>query len=109
MDISSFGTTNATDPFAKSEKGKDSSKIHVRMQQRNGRKCITTVQGLADDLDIKRIAKALKKTFQCNGTVNVDEEMGEILQLSGDQRTNIRSFFVDQQICTDDQIVIHGG
>jgi translation initiation factor 1 len=79
------------------------------MQQRNGRKCITTVAGLADDLDVKRIAKALKKTFKCNGTVHIDEEQGEILQLSGDQRTNIRAFFVDQEICHEDQIVIHGG
>ena len=38
-------------------------KVHVRVQQRNGRKCITTVAGLADDLDIKRICKAFKKNF----------------------------------------------
>jgi translation initiation factor 1 len=65
--------------------------------------------GLAEDLDVVRIAKALKKTFQCNGSVTVDQELGEILMLSGDQRTNIRDFFVDQQICHDNQIVIHGG
>ena len=100
---------NANDPFATKETGRDNSKIHIRVQQRNGRKCITTVQGLADDLDIKKIAKALKKTFQCNGCVNQDPELGEILQLSGDQRTNIRDFFVDQDVCFDDQIVIHGG
>ncbi len=109
MNTVKFGNVNDTDPFSKMEKGKDSSKVHIRMQQRNGRKCITTVQGLADDLDIKRIAKALKKVFQCNGTVNVDEEMGEILQLSGDQRVNIKEFLVNQQICHDDQVVIHGG
>lgn len=100
---------NANDPFSKKETGKDSSKIHIRVQQRNGRKCITTVQGLAEDLDVKKLAKALKKTFQCNGCVNQDPELGEILQLSGDQRTNVRDFFVDQEVCWDDQIVIHGG
>mmetsp|Transcript_1100 Transcript_1100/g.1108 ORF Transcript_1100/g.1108 Transcript_1100/m.1108 type:complete len:107 (+) Transcript_1100:68-388(+) len=99
------------DPFADNSAGKDhsSTKIHVRVQQRNGRKCITTIQGLPDDLDLKKIARALKKTFQCNGTVNEDEELGEIIQLSGDQRTNVREFFVDQEVCHDDQIVIHGG
>lgn len=96
------------DPFT-TNAGKDNSKIHIRVQQRNGRKCITTVQGLADDLDIVKIAKALKKTFKCNGSVLVDPELGEILQLSGDQRTNIREFFVDQEVCHEDQIVIHGG
>jgi translation initiation factor 1 len=100
---------NANDPFTTKETGRDNSKIHIRVQQRNGRKCITTVQGLAEDLDVKKIAKALKKTFQCNGCVNQDVELGEILQLSGDQRTNVRDFFVDQEVCFDDQIVIHGG
>lgn len=67
------------------------------------------MQGLADDLDIKKIARALKKTYQCNGSILEDDEMGEILQLSGDQRSNIRDFFVREEICHEDQIVIHGG
>jgi len=35
--------------------------IHIRVQQRNGRKCITTVQGLSEQLDLKKIIKAVKK------------------------------------------------
>ena len=66
-------------------------------------------QGLADDLDVLKIARALKKTFKCNGTVTSDPESGEIIQVSGDQRANVRSFFVDQEVCNEDQIVIHGG
>jgi translation initiation factor 1 len=96
------------DPFAV-DAGKDNSKVHVRVQQRNGRKCITTIQGLAEDLDMKKILRALKKSFQCNGSVTNDEELGEIIQLSGDQRTNVRQFFVEQDVCLEDQIVIHGG
>jgi len=106
MNINNF--VQASDPFA-IESGKDNSKIHVRVQQRNGRKCITTIQGLATDLDIQRITRALKKTFKCNGSVTIDEELGEVVQLSGDQRTNVREFFVDQEVCHEDQIVIHGG
>ncbi len=129
MDIANFGFSNptgetqsrncllfiiivsfVTDPFASRDgEGKDSSKIHVRVQQRNGRKCITTIQGLADDLDIKKISRALKKTYQCNGSITNDPELGEILQLSGDQRTNVRDFFVREEVCHEDQIVIHGG
>ena len=78
------------------------------MQQRNGRKCITTIQGLADDLDIKKITRAIKKTYQCNGSVNIDEDHGEIAQFSGDQRSNCSKFLVEQEICHLDQIVIHG-
>ncbi len=39
-----IGVGGSTDPFASSLKGH--TKIHVRTQQRNGRKCITTIQGL---------------------------------------------------------------
>lgn len=83
-------------------------KVHVRVQQRNGRKCITTIEGLADDLDVKRICKAFKKNFSCNGAVQKDEEAGEVIQLSGDQRTNVKSFLVDQEICSAADIVLHG-
>ena len=74
----------------------------------NGRKCITTVAGLADDLDMKRICKAFKKNFSCNGAVQKDEEVGEVIQLSGDQRTNVQEFLVDQEICLKDSIILHG-
>jgi len=108
MDVKNFARSE--DPFGKDESGgTHGGKIHVRMQQRNGRKCITTIQGLAEDLDIKLIARALKKTFQCNGSVSIDPELGEILQLSGDQRANVRQFFIDEEVCYEDQIVIHGG
>jgi translation initiation factor 1 len=93
---------------AKDDSGIAGGKVHVRVQQRNGRKSLTTVQGLADDLDIKRILKAFKKNFSCNGALVKDDELGEIIQLSGDQRTNVREFLVDQEICTEGQIVLHG-
>lgn len=80
----------------------------MRIQQRNGRKCITTVAGLADDLDVKRICKAFKKNFSCNGALQTDEEVGEVIQLSGDQRTNVMGFLVDQEICHKEDVVLHG-
>lgn len=35
--------------------------IHIRIQQRNGRKTLTTVQGISKDYDFKKIVKACKK------------------------------------------------
>uniref|UniRef100_A0A8C7SJY4 Eukaryotic translation initiation factor 1B n=1 Tax=Oncorhynchus mykiss TaxID=8022 RepID=A0A8C7SJY4_ONCMY len=35
--------------------------IHIRIQQRNGRKTLTTVQGIAIDYDKKKLVKAFKK------------------------------------------------
>jgi|Transcript_17134 translation initiation factor 1 len=104
-----FNTFDAFEDAAENKGGQAASeKVHVRVQQRNGRKCITTVAGLADDLDIKRICKAFKKNFSCNGAVQKDEESGEVIQLSGDQRTNVMEFLVDQEICHKDDIVLHG-
>mmetsp|Transcript_14852 Transcript_14852/g.22345 ORF Transcript_14852/g.22345 Transcript_14852/m.22345 type:complete len:109 (-) Transcript_14852:129-455(-) len=105
MDIKNF--SHISDPFAEKENDKFSM-VHIRIQPRSGRKHITTIQGLPDDLDLKKITRVLKKTFKCNGTVSNDVELGEIIQLSGDQRTNVRDFFIDQDICHDYQIVIHG-
>ena len=100
----------STDAFEDAGDGARSSeeKVHVRVQQRSGRKCITTVAGLADDLDVKRICKAFKKNFSCNGAVQKDEDDSEVIQLSGDQRTNVKEFLVDQEICTSDSVVLHG-
>lgn len=91
----------------------DSSKVHIRVQQRNGRKMITTVAGLADDLDHKRILKALKKMYNCNGAMDVEkDEDGQetclAIQLTGDQRENVKTFLTNEEICKENQIVVHG-
>lgn len=53
------------DPFADANQGDDKGLqdglIHIRIQQRNGRKTLTTVQGIADSYDKKKIVKACKK------------------------------------------------
>ena len=41
--------------------------IHIRIQQRNGRKTLTTVQGVPAEYDQKRILKALKKVPSQDG------------------------------------------
>ncbi|KAL3897346.1 MAG: hypothetical protein SGPRY_013073, partial [Prymnesium sp.] len=69
--------------------------VHIRVQQRNGRKCITTVQGLNADLDMKKIVKAIKKAHSCNGTIVEDDDMGQVLQFQGDQRDAIFQFLVE--------------
>jgi len=87
------------------------SKIHIRVQQRNGRKCITTIAGLEDDLDTKRICKAMKAAFNCNGNVVESKEDGDVIQLQGDQRDNSREWLLSMEIIgkeEKDRIVVHG-
>jgi len=84
------------------------NKIHIRIQQRNGRKTITTLQGIEEKYDQKKLTKAFKKEFNCNGTVVDDEQYGEVIQLSGDQRYNVQQFLVDVGLCKIDSVVMHG-
>merc|ERR1711934_1138565 len=130
MDLNNLNIASA-DPFAgedaaveKEEKKKKKSKkdasaeeelgdqnknlVHIRVQQRNGRKCITTVQGLDSQLDLKKILKAIKKAECCNGTVVEDEEMGQILQFQGDQRDAVGKFLSENEIVQTSAIKKHG-
>jgi translation initiation factor 1 len=98
------------DPFADAESESESNQyIHVRVQQRNGRKSLTTVQGIETSFDYKKVLKAFKKEFCCNGTVVEDPELGKVIQLQGDQRKNVHTFLVTEGIVKNkDLIKIHG-
>ncbi|XP_049637538.1 eukaryotic translation initiation factor 1-like [Suncus etruscus] len=102
-------------PFADVSKGDDllpaSSEdyIHIKIQQRgNSRKTLTTVQGIADDYDKKKLVKAFKKKFACNGTVIEHPEYEEVIRLQGDQHKNICQFLVETGLAKDDQLKVHG-
>lgn len=90
------------------ERLKTYTNLDIRIQQRNGRKTITTLQGLPIDIDRKRLLKAFKKEFACNGTVIDDEEAGQVIQLQGDQRLKIQQFLATEEIVPKDKIKIHG-
>merc|ERR1712038_432945 len=76
--------------------------IHIRIQQRNGRKTLTTVQGINAKFDLKKLVRACKKEFACNGTVVEHKEHGEVLQFQGDQRNNIRSFLLKLALASEE-------
>lgn len=64
------------DPFADAIKGSDDDVqdglVHIRIQQRNGRKTLTTVQGLSSEYDLKKIVRACKKvSFDLETVCNV--------------------------------------
>ena len=87
---------------------KQDQPIHIRIQQRNGRKTLTTVQGIAEDYDKKKLVRVFKKNFFCNGTVTKNEEYGEVIQLQGDQRTNISEFLLSIGLAEKKQLYVHG-
>ncbi|CAB0035602.1 unnamed protein product [Trichogramma brassicae] len=89
----SIQNLNTFDPFADAIKGSDDDVqdglVHIRIQQRNGRKTLTT-------------------EFACNGTVIEHPEYGEVLQLQGDQRENICQWLTKSGLAKPDQLKVHG-
>jgi len=111
MSQSEFSNFQSNDLFA--DTGGDDSQtskdaVHIRIQQRNGRKTLTTVQGINPKFDRNKLLKTWKKTFACNGTVVVDEDLGEVVQLQGDQRLKVQAFLIDEKISKKEMIKIHG-
>lgn len=82
--------------------------VHIRVQQRNGRKCITSIHGIAADLDQKKILKYLKKVHSTNGNVVNHSEHGDVIQLHGDQRKNVYDSLIDWKIANKEDIRVHG-
>merc|ERR1719421_790977 len=82
------------------------AKVHIRVQQRNGRKSWTTVAGFPEKVklpksgrelpvDFDKILRALKKGFKTNGVLIRDPEHGVIIQLQGDIRKDVAEFFLE--------------
>uniref|UniRef100_A0A8C5V157 SUI1 domain-containing protein n=1 Tax=Microcebus murinus TaxID=30608 RepID=A0A8C5V157_MICMU len=92
--MSAIQNLHSFDPFA-------DNYIHIRMQQRNSWKILTTVQGIADDYYKKKLK------FACNGTIIEHLEYGEVIQLQGDQRKNICQFLVETGLAKDNQLKVH--
>ncbi len=50
------------------------------LQQSRGANCTSPLQGLEKGIDYKKVLKAFKKDFCCNGTVVDDPELGQVRQ-----------------------------
>ena len=82
--------------------------VHIRIQQRNGRKRITTIQGIDKKQDFKAILEAMREEFHCAGNVEKDPTFGQIIKLTGDQRYAARDFLVKEYVETKENIKVHG-
>lgn len=82
--------------------------IDLRLCQRNGKKCITIVEGLCDsDKYSLKLLKKMRKTFNCSASV-IKESNKKIIKLSGDQREKVKNLLIDLEIVEKENIIIHG-
>lgn len=63
---------------------------------------------MPNEYDLKKILKVLKKDFACNGNIVKDDDLGEIIQLQGDQRVKVSEFLTGQLQLAKKNIKIHG-
>ena len=77
-----------------------------------GKKWITTIDGLDNDLDLKRISRAMKKSLHCSVSVSKTRDEIEIIQLQGDQREFLRDWLVVNEVLGEKEaevrLMIHG-
>jgi len=82
--------------------------VTISVNKRNGTKCITSVVGLAKDLDLKKILSYIKKKYNCNGSIIDNEEYGEVITFTGDQKKNIYDFLIKEEINKKEEITLKG-
>mmetsp|Transcript_4821 Transcript_4821/g.18033 ORF Transcript_4821/g.18033 Transcript_4821/m.18033 type:complete len:125 (-) Transcript_4821:114-488(-) len=84
------------------------NKIHLKVKKRTGRKSVTTITGLSKKFNFKKILKAFKKEFCCNGSIDKDKEGNKVIILLGDHREEVSRFFIEEKIAKTEDIVMHG-
>ena len=76
---------------------------------RYGRKTKTIVEGLEDDLDMKYIAKCVRKQLKCSAVAKHDNENNvDVLILQGHMANDIKKWLVDEEIAREDELVFKG-
>ena len=86
----------------------ENSKVTIVVEKRGGKRFITNVIGMDDDLDLHKIVSYLKKKHNCSGSILKDEKFGEIMSFTGDQKENIYHFLVNEEIYDKDDIIVKG-
>uniref|UniRef100_A0A6C0BE53 SUI1 domain-containing protein n=1 Tax=viral metagenome TaxID=1070528 RepID=A0A6C0BE53_9ZZZZ len=84
--------------------------IHIRTQQRNGRKCFTLIEFFDNDKECEKLIKKLKKIQSCGGYTRKDENSGKyVVILNGDHRAFIYEYLTSVEPYCNSTINIHGG
>lgn len=82
--------------------------VHIWVRQRTGRKYITEVNGLAEDLNLKKIIKCWRHIFHVSVAKAINSKDEKIIRLQGDQRDGIFNFLLEEKIITKEYIKVHG-
>ena len=90
--------------------GDEGNLIHIFLidKKKRGKK-LTRIKGLSEEYNFKKILNHFKKTYNCNGAIKKDEQTSiDIIELSGDHREAVKTFFNEEGIADLENIRIHG-
>merc|ERR1711892_734112 len=87
---------------------REKERVHIRYQQRNGRKGLTIIVGLSAELRFKKLVKAMKKEWSTGATIVEQAGTGSIIQVQGDVRRLVGPFLTKLNIVEKAQMTIHG-
>lgn len=82
----------------------ENTTVHIRLKQRSAKSSITIIENLSIDDDF---LKTIKKKLGCNGCVK-STSSGKYIQLSGDQRNKVKNYLLENNICDEIDVMIHG-
>ncbi len=86
-------------------------KIHIRSQQM-GSKWITMIEDLDEDLDLKRIARYMKRALNCAVAVCKDTDDKEYIKIQGNKKQDACDWLVANEVLTEkeakERVVLHG-
>ena len=99
--------SDSSSPFDDAEQEFSGGVVHIRVQKRNGRKCITTLTNL-QSAPVKSLRKPLSKLLSCATSIAKDAEFGDVLQLQGDKRPELAAFLVERELVQKDKLMVHG-
>ena len=60
------------------------------------------------DIDKKKLLKKIKKQICCNGCTLIDEEFGEVIQLQGNKKNEIKNILIKEFSLKDENVKLHG-
>jgi translation initiation factor 1 len=81
--------------------------VHLRKKMRNGKKCVTIIEGLdIDEGGVKKLLQELRKKFSTNGAIFYDDEK-PVIQVQGDKITEIQKYLVENDYCETNNIRTH--
>lgn len=92
--------------------------IHIKVQQRNGKKCWTLIEGIEQirdknisvDIFLKNVLTDLKDKFNCGGSIMKKTNNANItsIQLNGDHREELKEYIIKKYDLKAHQLKVHG-